>query len=210
MFHVKILCPKLRHSSLWNPQISFYFSHWQSLISVDRSTYTFNVLRCSAGCRPSRIGVIFNRFSAIFEAFVPHFYLHCTPCIIPESLLSHPNSFFRGMFRLNTKFDADSLLYSLSHLECNGHTVHMLTQWCLLPPLTSTVKSSLFRNMCSSPSSLTVSLHQCRANCSRYIDNSWTFSRQTSYSTNYRQHSMWFTNINSLPHNKTLWDRYHC
>ena len=28
--------------------------------------------------------------------------------------------------------------------ECDGHTVHMLTQQCLLPPLTSTVKSSLF------------------------------------------------------------------
>ena len=48
------------------------------------------------------------------------------------------------MFKLNAKFDADSLLYSLSHSECDGHTVHMLTQQHLLPPLTSTVKSSLF------------------------------------------------------------------
>ena len=35
---------------------------------------------------------------------------------------------------LNAKFDVDSLLYLLSHFECDGHTVHMLTQWCLLPP----------------------------------------------------------------------------
>ena len=41
------------------------------------------------------------------------------------------------MFKLNTKFDADSLLYSLSHFEYDGHTVHMLTQWCLPPPLTN-------------------------------------------------------------------------
>ena len=44
------------------------------------------------------------------------------------SLLNHPNSFCGGMFQLNTKFDADLLLYSLSHFECNGHTVHILTQ----------------------------------------------------------------------------------
>ena len=48
------------------------------------------------------------------------------------------------MFKLNSKFDADLLLYLLSHFECDGHTVHMLTQWRLLPPLTSTVKLSLF------------------------------------------------------------------
>ena len=31
------------------------------------------------------------------------------------SLLNHPNNFCGGMFKLNAKFDADSLLYSLSH-----------------------------------------------------------------------------------------------
>ena len=57
-------------------------------------------------------------------------------------LLIHPNSFCGGMFKFNAKFDRDSLLYLLSHVEWDGHIVHMLTQWCLLPPLTSTVKSS--------------------------------------------------------------------
>ena len=46
------------------------------------------------------------------------------------------------MFKLNAKFHADSLLYSVSHFECVGHTVHMLTHWRLPPPLTSAVKSS--------------------------------------------------------------------
>ena len=49
------------------------------------------------------------------------------------SLLNHPNSFHRGKVKLNTKFDAGSLLYSLSHFEYDGHTVHMLAQQCRLP-----------------------------------------------------------------------------
>ena len=48
-------------------------------------------------------------------------------------LLNHLNSFCRGMFKLNAKSDADLLPYSLNHFEHNGHTVHMLTQQCLLP-----------------------------------------------------------------------------
>ena len=59
-------------------------------------------------------------------------------------LLKHPNSFCRGMFKLKAKFDAYSLLYLLSHFECNSHTVHMLSQWHLLLPLTNAVKLSLF------------------------------------------------------------------
>ena len=108
------------------------------------------------------------------------FYL-CTHCIIPESLLSHPNSFSGGIFKLNAKFDADSLLYSLSHFVCDYHTVHMLTQQCLLPPLTNTVKLSLFTHVHSSPLSLAARLHRCHTNHSHYINDDWTFSRQTSY-----------------------------
>ena len=96
------------------------------------------------------------------------------------SLLNHLNSFHRGMFKLNAKFDADALLYSLSHFECDGHTAHMFTQWSLPPPLTSTVKSSLFMHVHSSPLSLAAKLHWCCANHSCYINNGWTFSRQTS------------------------------
>ena len=90
-------------------------------------------------------------------------------------LLNHPNSFHRGMFKLNAKFDADSLLYLLSHFEYDGHTVHMLTQWHLLPPLTNTVMSSLFTHMHSSPLSLAARLHRCHTNCSRHINNGGLF-----------------------------------
>ena len=73
------------------------------------------------------------------------------------------------------------LLYSLSHFECDGQTVHMLTQWHLLPPLTSTVKSSLFTHVHSSPLSLVARLHQSCTDHSSYINNGWNFSGQTSY-----------------------------
>ena len=42
----------------------------------------------------------------------------------------------------------------LGRFECNGHIGHVLTQWCLLPPRTCIVKSSLFMHMHSSPRSL--------------------------------------------------------
>ena len=51
------------------------------------------------------------------------------------------------MFELNAKFDADSLLYCSVILNVDGHTVHVLTQQLLPPPLTSTVKSSLFMHV---------------------------------------------------------------
>ena len=89
---------------------------------------------------------------------VPHFYMCCTHCIIPERLLNHPNSFRRGMVKPNTKFDADLLPYLLSHFEWDSPRVHRLTQWCLPPPLTSTVKSSLFMHVHSSPLSLAARL----------------------------------------------------
>ena len=90
-------------------------------------------------------------------------------------------SFHRGMFKLNTKFDADLLLYSLSHFECDCHIMHMLTQWRLLPSMTSTVKSSLFMHGHSSLLPLVARLHQCLANHFYYINNGWTFSGQISY-----------------------------
>ena len=84
------------------------------------------------------------------------------------------------MFKLNAKFDADSLLYSLNHFECDSHTVHTLTQWRLPPPLTRTVKASLFTHAHSSPLSLAARLHQYHTNHS-HSNNSWTFSGQTLY-----------------------------
>ena len=95
-------------------------------------------------------------------------------------LLNNLNSFCRGMFKLNAKFDADLLLYLLSHFECDGHTVHMPIQWCLPSPLTSTVKLSLFIHAQSSPHCLAARLQGCDTNRCHYINNGWTFSGQTS------------------------------
>ena len=61
---------------------------------------------------------------------------------------------------------------------------------CLLPPLTSTVKSSLFTHAHSSPLSLAARLHQCCTNCSHYINNGQTFSRQTSYCVQYTSYEL--------------------
>ena len=90
-------------------------------------------------------------------------------------LLNHQNSFCRWMFKFNGKFDADPLLYLLSHFDCESHTVHMLIHWHLLAPMTSTVKSSLFTLGHSSPLSLVARLHQRCGNHSHYINNGWTF-----------------------------------
>ena len=59
--------------------------------------------------------------------------------------------------------------------ECNGHTVHMLTQQHLSPPLGSTVKLSSFTHAHPSPLSLAARLHWCHTNHSHYIDNGWIF-----------------------------------
>ena len=89
--------------------------------------------------------------------------------------------FPRGMFKLNEKFGVDSLLYLLSHFECKGHTVGLLSQQCLPPPRTSTVKSSLFTHAHSRPLSLAARFHRCYANHSCYINNGWTFSIQITH-----------------------------
>ena len=63
------------------------------------------------------------------------------------------------MFELNAKFDGELLLYSLSHFGCDSHTAHRPSPRHLPPPLTSTVKSSLFTQAHSSPLSLAARLH---------------------------------------------------
>ena len=56
----------------------------------------------------------------------------------------------------------------------------MLTQWHLPPPLTGSVKSSLFTHAHSSPLSLAARLHQCHSNPYHYFNNGWAFSGQAS------------------------------
>ena len=61
----------------------------------------------------------------------------CQPPV--RSCLNHANSFCTEMFKLNAKFDADLLLYLLSHFECDSppytcslnsiYCPHWLVQW---------------------------------------------------------------------------------
>ena len=53
-----------------------------------------------------------------------------TPAVFAHScgLLNHPNSFCERMFKLMAKFDAELLLYSFNHFECDDCTVQLLTQ----------------------------------------------------------------------------------
>ena len=69
-----------------------------------------------------------------------HEWTHCHDEAANHQLLTAAGpctllcGFCRGRFKLNTKFDADLLLYSLSHFECDDHTVLMLPQQHLLSP----------------------------------------------------------------------------
>ena len=59
-----------------------------------------------------------------------------------------------------------------THYTCSLNSVyhpHWLVQW------------SRHCSQMHLPVSLAARLHQCRANCSHYINNGWTFSGQTSY-----------------------------
>ena len=131
-----------------------------------------------------------------------------SPVLHSCSLLNHLNSFHGGMFKLNAKSDADSLLYSLSHFECDGHTVHMLRH--LLPPLTSTVKSSLFVHADCSPLSLAARLHRHWADHSVILTTAGLFLDRSRHI----QIQVWcrledvllHKEPNSFPGNKGLWE----
>ena len=57
-----------------------------------------------------------------------------SPVAYSHGLLNHHSSFCGGMFKLNAKSDAGSLLYLFSHFGCDSHTVPLLTQWCVYCP----------------------------------------------------------------------------
>ena len=87
----------------------------------------------------------------------------------------------RGMFKLNAISDADLLLCSLSHFECDGHTVHMLTQWASTAPTDQYSEVVIVHTSAFQSTLLGCQVTSCCANDSHYINNGWTFSRQTSY-----------------------------
>ena len=166
-------------------RLNFPESHWQSEISsLSKVILVWGKARSPStpnlGCRGWVTWVIWCFMKNLCTRRDP--WAGTSPwwsCQSPVArscgLLNHPNSFRRGMFKINSKFDADLLLYLLCHFECNGHTIHMLTQCHPSSPLTSTVKSSLFTHAHSSPLCLAARLHWCGANHSHYINNGWNF-----------------------------------
>ena len=141
------------------------------------------------GCRGAGSVGWFDVLQKMFAQDVMHEWAHCHDEAANHQLpiavafwIIWTVSVEEWMLKLNAKFDEYSLLYSFSHFECDGYTVYnMLIQQCLAPPLTSTVKSSLFTHAHSSAVSLAARLHRCPTNHSRYIYNGWAFSRRTSY-----------------------------
>ena len=162
-------------------------SHWWSEISsLSKVILVLGKARScrvpNQGCRGSwvtwMIWCFTNKFCLRCDAWAGILWWSCqSPVAHGCGLLNHQSTFRRRMFKLNAKFDVDSLLYSLGCFECDGHTVHMLTQQCPPPPLTGTVKPSLLTHVHSSPLSLAARLHWCCTNCSRRSNNGWTFSR---------------------------------
>ena len=159
------------------PAAMFYLpeSHqWSDISSLSK---VILILGKARSCRMPNLGCRGNESLGWFDvspkkpcmrrdawASVLWWWSYQSPAAHSCSLLNHLSSFRRGMFKFNTKLDADSLLYSLNYFECNSHTVHMLSQQCLLSPLTNTVKSALFIYVQSSPLSLAARLHRCHAN----------------------------------------------
>ena len=85
--------------------------------------------------------IAFHRFPAIFEVLVPQFSLGFNHRIIPKSL----NSFCGWMSKSVLKLDADLLICTFSHCECDGHTVHKLSQQRLTTDLLAPWESDCSR-----------------------------------------------------------------
>ena len=76
-----------------------------------------------------------------------------------------------------------SVILNLMATQYKCSVVHMLTQQHIPPPLTRTVKSSLFTHAHSNPLSLAARLHKCHTSHSCHINNGWIFSGQMSVYT---------------------------
>ena len=130
-----------------------------SPVFVGYSLDTFNMLRCSACCRPSRMWITFYRLSAIFEAFVSPFNLCCTHYIIPKA--------FWTTWIISAKECS-----SLTTIWCRFAALHFQSFWMWGPHITrahSIVftnptdcygKSSLFTHAHSSPLTLAARLYK--------------------------------------------------
>ena len=120
-------------------------SHWQSEISSLSKVIlvlgkAWSHTAPNLGCRGlSHLGDLMFCQKTLQESWCMSRCVVVMKLQTPAAVLNHLNSFCRGMFKINTKFDADSLLHSLSHFKCtspqrtcslNGiHCPCWLVQW---------------------------------------------------------------------------------
>ena len=148
-------------------------SHWSLLIAAHTCS-TFSGVLLVAGL-PDRGSLSTDSWPSLKH--LCHSYLHCTLAISSKAF---------WIIWIVSMEECSSLMQNLIQIHCSTHSVIlnvMATQYtCPLNgvyhPLTSTVKSPLFRHVHSSPLSLASRLHWCWANCSLYINNGWAFSGQ--------------------------------
>ena len=172
---------------------SSYFpeSHWQSEISS--LSKVILVLGKARSHRATNLGCMGAESPGWFDVLPKNSardVMHEQACCRDEAV-SHqvPRAVAFGIIQIVSSEQflsfmqnlTELLLYLLSHFECDSHTVHMLTQWHLPPPLTSTVRLSLFTHTHCSLLSLAARLQRCCTNHSHYVNNGWIFSRQNSY-----------------------------
>ena len=128
-------CVKILDTAVFGTPRSASSSHTVSRQSWLIAALHIHSLRCSACCRPSRMWITFHRFLTVFEVFVPRFYLYCTHCIVPESLLNYLSSFHGGTFKLNTKFDADlfsacTVILKVMATQCTSMRILFNSVYC--------------------------------------------------------------------------------
>ena len=104
-------------------------SNWSSLIG---SPHTFNIIRCSTCCKPSRTWITFNKISTVFGAFVLYFYLCCTHCTIWIVSEKECSSLTQNMMQVHCFTHSVILNVMATQYTCSLNSVycpHWLVQW---------------------------------------------------------------------------------
>ena len=171
----------------------FHESHWRSEISS--LSKVILVLGKARSCRAPNLGgrgLGHTSGLMLYQKNSEHNVMH-EQALCPEEVANHqlPIAAAFWIIPIVSREECSSLMQNMMQIDCSTHSVIlsvMTTQYtCSLngiyppPPRTSIVRSSLFTHVHSSPLSLAARSHGCHANCSSYINNGWTFSRQTLY-----------------------------
>ena len=88
-------------------------------------------------------------------------------------------------------------------LNATSHTIHMFTQWHILPPWLVQWSCHCLHTVHSSPLSLTAMLHWRHGSHCCFINNGFTFSGQTSYLSS-------FNSFQNLRRSLLLLPEDHC